>query len=62
MPRRSRVDAPEAIHHIIARGIERTRIFRDEFDRNNFLHSVKRGEELGNARGYRLLETMKLEK
>ncbi len=37
MPRRSRIDAPGALHHIIARGIERTKIFRDDWDRNNFL-------------------------
>jgi len=40
MPRKSRVDAPGAIHHIIARGIERTRIFRDDSDRNDFLERL----------------------
>jgi putative transposase len=40
MPRRSRVDAPGALHHIIARGIERTKIFRDDPDRNNFLERL----------------------
>jgi len=37
MPRRSRIDAPGALHHIVARGIEKGKIFRDESDRNNFL-------------------------
>jgi hypothetical protein len=53
MPRKSRIDtrpprlsrpqaddggqAPGALHHIIARGIERCKIFRDKADRNNFL-------------------------
>jgi len=37
MPRRSRIDAPGALHHIIARGIERKAIFRDEQDRADFL-------------------------
>jgi len=37
MPRKSRIDAPGALHHIIARGIERSKIFRDNTDRNNFL-------------------------
>ncbi len=37
MPRKSRIDAPDAMHHIIARGIERCKIFRDDADRNNFL-------------------------
>jgi len=37
MPRKSRIDAPGALHHIIARGIERCDIFKDNTDRNNFL-------------------------
>ena len=37
MPRKSRIDAPGALHHIIGRGIERCKIFRDKADRNNFL-------------------------
>jgi putative transposase len=40
MPRKSRVDAPGALHHIIARGIERSKIFRDNTDRNNFLERL----------------------
>jgi putative transposase len=37
MPRKARIDAPGALHHIIARGIERGKIFKDDLDRNNFL-------------------------
>ena len=37
MPRKSRIDAAGALHHIIARGIDRCEIFRDNTDRNNFL-------------------------
>ncbi len=37
MPRQSRIDAPEALHHIIARGIDRKVIFRDDRDRDDFL-------------------------
>ena len=37
MPRKSRIDAPGALHHIIARGIERRKIFQDDHDLNNFL-------------------------
>ncbi|RJQ63197.1 MAG: transposase, partial [Desulfobacteraceae bacterium] len=37
MPRRARIDAPGALHHIIFRGIERRNIFRDNKDRDNFL-------------------------
>jgi putative transposase len=37
MPRRARIDAPGAVHHVIARGIEGTAIFRDDQDRDFFL-------------------------
>ena len=37
MPRKARIDAPGALHHIIARGIERRKIFFDSADRDNFL-------------------------
>ena len=37
MPRKARIDAPGALHHIIIRGIERKKIFRSESDRKDFL-------------------------
>ncbi|MDF1590869.1 MAG: transposase [Desulfobacterales bacterium] len=37
MPRKARIDAAGALHHIICRGIEKTDIFRDDIDRNNFV-------------------------
>ncbi len=37
MPRKSRIDAPGALHHIVARGIDRRKIFQDDHDRNDFL-------------------------
>jgi len=37
MPRKARIDAPGAFHHIIIRGIERRKIFREDADRVNFL-------------------------
>lgn len=37
MPRQARIDAPGALHHVIARGIDRQRIFTDDNDRDNFL-------------------------
>jgi REP element-mobilizing transposase RayT len=40
MPRKSRIDAPGALHHIIVRGIERQKIFSDDTDRNNFIDRV----------------------
>jgi REP element-mobilizing transposase RayT len=41
MPRRSRIDAPGALHHIIVRGIERSKIFKDNTDRHNFLDRLR---------------------
>jgi len=40
MPRQPRLDAPGSLHHIIGRGIERTRIFRTDQDREDFLNRV----------------------
>ncbi len=37
MPRKSRIDAAGALHHIIARGIDRGKIFQDPTDKHNFL-------------------------
>lgn len=37
MPRKARIDAPGALHHIIFRGIERRNIFRDNKDRDSFI-------------------------
>ena len=36
MPRKARVDAPGALHHIIVRGIERAKVFKDDTDRHDF--------------------------
>ena len=35
MPRKARIDAPGALHHIIVRGIERKKISRSDSDRKN---------------------------
>ena len=40
MPRKARIDAPGALHHIICRGIERRKIFNDDKDRDNFLNRL----------------------
>ena len=37
MPRKARIDAPGALHHIICRGIERRRIFYDNADKDDFI-------------------------
>jgi len=40
MPRKSRLDAPGALHHIIVRGIERRDIFQHDADRDDFLRRL----------------------
>jgi putative transposase len=42
MPRRARIDAPGALHHIISRGIESCRIYRDDADRQDFVNRLGR--------------------
>lgn len=40
MPRQARIDTPGALHHIIVRGIERRKIFKDDQDRYCFLERL----------------------
>jgi len=40
MARQPRLDAPGALHHVIGRGIERTKIFRTDADRSDFLNRL----------------------
>ena len=40
MPRKARIDAPGALHHVIIRGIERRKIFRTDDDRKDFLNRL----------------------
>jgi putative transposase len=40
MPRAARLDARGVLHHIIIRGIERPKIFRDAKDRENLLERL----------------------
>lgn len=42
MPRKARIDAPGALHHIIVRGIERRNIFRSDSDRSNVLKRLSK--------------------
>jgi putative transposase len=37
MQREARKDATGALHHVIVRGIERKKIFRSDYDRENFV-------------------------
>ncbi len=36
MPKRSRIEAVGALYHVVARGIERRKIFEDEADHTDF--------------------------
>jgi len=40
MPRKGRIDAPGALHHVIGRGINRQKIFSDKTDYINFLERL----------------------
>ncbi len=40
MPRGARIDAADAVHHIMGRGIERRKIFDSDADRDHFLHRM----------------------
>jgi REP-associated tyrosine transposase len=40
MPRKARIDAPGALHHIIARGIGRRKVFDDDVDRDFFIERL----------------------
>ena len=40
MPRKARIDAAGALHHLIVRGIERRAIVRDDVDRERFLERL----------------------
>jgi len=40
MPRKARIDAPGALHHVIVRKIERGKIFRSDYDRDNFVNRI----------------------
>ena len=40
MPRQPRLDAPNTLHHVMVRGIERTALFHDDGDRADFVARV----------------------
>ena len=42
MARQSRIDAPGVLHHVIIRGIERKKIFRDETDQLGIIDRLAR--------------------
>jgi len=40
MPRKARIDAPGALHHVIARGIGRRKVFDDNDDQDFFIERL----------------------
>jgi putative transposase len=52
MPRQARLDAPGTLHHVMARGIEGTDIFRMDKDREDFLNRLAAQSEAGALRVY----------
>jgi len=51
MPRRARLDAPATLHPVMVRGIERTTIFRDDTDREDFVTRLAQLAGQGALRG-----------
>ena len=47
MPRQPRMDAPGALHHVMGRGIERTRVFQNDFDRADFVERLAQRARAG---------------
>ena len=41
MPRKARLDAPGVLHHVMARGGDKTDIFQDDADRKAFLSRIE---------------------
>ena len=41
MPRKARIDAPGALHHLIVKGIEKKLVFKDQVDRFRFLDRLE---------------------
>ncbi|HSB81790.1 MAG TPA: transposase [Candidatus Methylomirabilis sp.] len=37
MPRQARLDAPDTLHHVMVRGLERRLIFHNDVDRADFV-------------------------
>jgi len=47
MPRQARLDAPDTLHHVMVRGLERRAIFRDDTDRADFVARLAQLAESG---------------
>jgi len=52
MPRQARLDVPGALHHIMVRGIDKVKIFRDDEDKVRFLERLGQNVEEGKSSVY----------
>lgn len=52
MPRGPRLDAPEVLHHVMARGLDRQLLFRDDRDRDDFVARLGELAEMDAIRVY----------
>ncbi len=52
MPRQARLDVPGALHHIMVRGNDKTKIFRDDEDKARFLERLGQNIEEGKSAVY----------
>ena len=52
MPRKARLDAPGALHHIMVRGINKTDIFIDDQDKARFLERLEKAVTEGKCTIY----------
>jgi len=57
MPRQARIDAPGALRHVICRGIERRKIFRDNQDRRDLIG----GGLIRSSGGWQVLKDLRKE-
>ena len=52
MPRQARLDVPGALHHIMIRGMDKSKIFKDDQDKTRFLERLGQNVEEGNSSVY----------
>jgi REP element-mobilizing transposase RayT len=52
MPRQPRLDAPNTLHHVLVRGLERRAIFRDDTDRADFVARLAARADAGGLTVY----------
>ena len=52
MPRQARLDVPGALHHVMVRGIDMSKIFRDDEDKARFLERLGHNVEAGKSTVY----------